>query len=120
MTKPSEYHKQGYNCAEAMIKAFNEKNNKNIPVSLGSGMGSGFTVGSMCGAIGAATLIIGAEKGRESEKELNEARKLTKELIDDIKEKYNTETCKDLKKNGISCAEIVEYTFESLNKILNY
>ncbi|MDP4146415.1 MAG: C-GCAxxG-C-C family (seleno)protein [Bacillota bacterium] len=117
MNKPSEYHKQGFTCGEAVIKAFNEKNNTNIPIGLGSGMGTGFTVGSVCGAVGAAAVIIGSLKGRESNEEQNEARGLTNKLIKDVREKYGSENCVDLKKNGISCAEIVEYTFENLNKI---
>ena len=44
MTKPSIYHSQGYNCAEANIKSYNEEVNTNIPVALGSGMGTGMTV----------------------------------------------------------------------------
>lgn len=118
MTKASEYHKQGFTCGEAMIKAYNEEHNANIPISLGSGMGTGFTVGSICGAVGAATVIIGALKGRESSDELNDARKYTKELMLAVKEKYGTEICRDLKKNGVSCAEIIDYTYECLNKIL--
>lgn len=119
MSKASEYHKQGYTCGEAIIKAYNEKNNTDIPVNLGSGMGAGFTVGSTCGAVGAAAVIIGYLKGRESNKEQNEARKLTKELMDDIRGKYSTETCKELKKNGVSCAEIIAHTSEKLDGILN-
>ncbi len=65
MPKPSNYHKQGLNCAESMIKSFNEEHNENIPVSLGSGMGSGMRVGSICGAVNAAAMIIGYLKGRE-------------------------------------------------------
>lgn len=38
MTKPSVYHSQGYNCAEALIKSYNEEHNTDIPVSLGSAM----------------------------------------------------------------------------------
>lgn len=119
MKKASEYHKQGFTCGEAIIKAYNEKNNTNIPVSLGSGMGTGFTIGSTCGALGAAAVIIGALKGRESDTELNEARALTNQIMKEVKEKYSTETCKDLKKKGISCAEIIDYSFENLNKVLN-
>lgn len=117
MTKPSEYHKQGFACSEAIIKAYNEENNTNIPISLGSGFGSGVTVGSLCGAIGAAVVIIGFLKGRESNDEENDARRYTKELMIKIKEKYGTEICRDLKKNGVSCAEIIDYTYETLNKI---
>lgn len=119
MNKASEYHKQGFTCGEAVIKAYNEKNNTNIPVGLGSGMGTGFTVGSVCGAVGAAAVIIGSLRGRESNTEQNEARALTNQLMKDVREKYGAETCKELKKNGISCAEIIEHTFESLNEIVN-
>lgn len=59
MTKPSEYHKQGYTCAEAIIKSYNEEHNTDIPVALGSGMGTGVTVGSLCGAVNAAVLVLG-------------------------------------------------------------
>ncbi|AKN31560.1 oxidoreductase [Clostridium carboxidivorans P7] len=118
MTKASEYHKQGFTCGEAMIKKYNEEHNTNIPVSLGSSMGIGYTIGSLCGAVGGAATVIGFLKGRESNHEVNEARKYTKELMINIKEKYGTELCRDLKKSGISCAEIIDYTYETLNKIL--
>lgn len=118
MVKAAEYHKQGYTCGEAMIKAYNEEHNTNIPINLGSGMGAGFTVGSVCGAVGAAAVIIGTLKGRESNDEINDARKYTRELMTAVNEKYGTEICKNLKKSGISCAEIIEYTYENLNKII--
>ncbi|HSQ87719.1 MAG TPA: oxidoreductase, partial [Romboutsia sp.] len=41
MTKPSTFHSQGFNCAESIIKSYNEEFNTDIPVSLGSAMGSG-------------------------------------------------------------------------------
>lgn len=118
MTKASEYHKQGFTCGEAIIKSYNEEHNTSIPISLGSSMGTGYTVGSLCGAVGAAAVIIGALKGRESNDQANDARKYTKELMMNIKERYGTELCRDLKKNGVSCAEIIDYTYETLNKIL--
>jgi C_GCAxxG_C_C family probable redox protein len=118
MTKASEYHKQGFTCGEAIIKSYNEEHNTNIPISLGSSMGAGYTVGSLCGAVGAAAVIIGSLKGRESNDETNDARKYVKELMINVKEKYGTELCRDLKKNGVSCAEIIDYTYETLNKLL--
>ncbi|MGO0807326.1 hypothetical protein ACTPEF_26065, partial [Clostridioides difficile] len=38
MTRPSIYHSQGYTCAEALIKSYNEEHNTDIPISIGSGM----------------------------------------------------------------------------------
>ena len=53
MEKKVKYTKGEFNCAETIIDAFNKNNSTSIPVSLGSGMGSGMTVGSLCGAINA-------------------------------------------------------------------
>ena len=119
MTKPSVYHSQGYNCAEALIKSYNEEHNTDIPVALGSGMGTGMAVGSLCGAVNAATMVLGFIKGRESNGEANEARAYAKELMSKVREKFNSEICADLKRNKISCAEIIDFSYEALNEILN-
>ncbi|MDV3426337.1 MAG: C-GCAxxG-C-C family protein [Bacillota bacterium] len=116
--RPSEYYKQGFTCGEAMIKAYNEEHNTNIPVSLGSGMGTGFTVGSVCGSVGAAAAIVGLVKGRENSDVPNEARKYTKQLMQDVREKFGTEICRELKQKNVSCNDIIEYTYEMLNKVL--
>ena len=49
----SKYHEKGFNCAESVIKAYNEEFNTDIPVCLGSGLGSGCGVASLCGAVNA-------------------------------------------------------------------
>ena len=68
MTEPSVYHSQGYNCAEALIKSYNEEHNTDIPIALGSAMGTGMSVGSLCGAVNAAAMIIGYVKGEKATK----------------------------------------------------
>ena len=118
MTKPSVYHSQGYNCAEALIKSYNEEHNENIPISIGSGMGTGMTVGSVCGAVNAAVVIIGFLKGRGNELEENQARQYSRALMSKVREKYNTEICVDLKRNKVGCEEIVNFTYEALNEVL--
>ncbi|MDU5106793.1 C-GCAxxG-C-C family (seleno)protein [Clostridium sp.] len=119
MTKPSVHHSQGYTCAEAIIKAYNEEHNTDIPVALGSGMGTGMTVGSICGAVNASAIIIGYLKGRENNERINEARGYSRELMNTVREKFNTEICKDLKKNKISCEEIIDFSYKSLNELIN-
>ena len=57
MTKPSVYYSQGYTCAEALIKSYNDEHNTDIPIALGSGMRVGMIVGSLCGAVNAATKL---------------------------------------------------------------
>lgn len=119
MTKPSEYHKKGYTCAEAIIKSYNEEHSTDIPVALGSGMGAGVTVGSLCGAVNASVLIIGYIKGRNSKLESNEARTYSKELMTRIREKYSSEICLDLKRSKVGCGEIIDFSYDALNDLLN-
>ncbi|MDF2884478.1 MAG: hypothetical protein K0R54_5045 [Clostridiaceae bacterium] len=116
MKKVTEFHKEGYNCAESIVKAINEEKGLNIPVSIASPFGGGMTVGATCGAITGTLMAIGAVKGRETGKEANETRKLTKELINKVKEKYGTFECLELKKNGVSCDEIIEYSYDILKE----
>lgn len=118
MTKPSVYHQQGYTCAEAIIKSYNEEHNTNIPVSLGSGMGVGMTVGSLCGAVNAAAMVVGFIKGREDSSISNEARSYSRELMTRVRAKYNTEICSELKRNKVSCGEIIDFSYEALNELL--
>ena len=118
MGKPSAYHSQGYNCAEAMIKSYNEEHNTNISISLGSGMGNGLTIGSLCGAVNAAIMIIGYVKGRDDKSKENEARKYSRELMTRVREKYSSEICLDLKKNKVGCGEIINFTYDELKEIL--
>jgi len=119
MTKPSVYHSQGYNCAESLIKSYNEEHHTNIPVSLGSGMGSGVTVGSLCGAVNAAAMIVGYIKGRENIGEANEARGYARELMKRVRGKFNSEICIDLKRDKVSCDEIIDFSYEALKDILD-
>ena len=119
MVKPSVYNSQGYNCAESIIKSYNEEFNTDIPVSLGSGMGSGMAVGSLCGAVNAAAMIVGYVKGRESNENTNEARGYARELMNRVRGKFDSEICAVLKKNKVSCAEIVDFSYEALNEVLD-
>lgn len=118
MKNAVEFHKEGYNCAESILKAINEEKKLGIPVSIASPFGSGMTVGSTCGGITGTLMAIGAVKGRETSKEPNETRKLTKEVINKVKEKYGTLECIELKKKGVPCDEIIEYTYDILKEYI--
>ena len=118
MTKPSVYHSQGYNCAEAIIKSYNEEFNTNIPVALGSGMGTGMAVGSLCGAVNGAVLVAGFIKGRDDSSAPNEARKFSKEILKKVRAQYESEICANLKKNKISCSEIIDFSYNALKEVL--
>ena len=114
MERVIEFHKEGYNCAESVLRAFNEETGLDIPVSMASPFGSGMTVGSTCGAITGTLMAVGALKGRNTSKEANQSRTLTKEVITKVQEKYGTIECIKKKKKGVSCDEIIEYAYSIL------
>ena len=102
----SKYHEKGFNCAESVIKAYNEEFNTDIPVCLGSGLGSGCGVASLCGAVNASNIIIGYVKGRNHEDESTKAKVYAKDL---------TTT---LKKDLVACREIMDFAYDSLKETL--
>lgn len=114
----SNYLNDGYNCAESLIKSYNENFNENIPLGLGSCMGGGLGIGSLCGAINAGIVIIGFLKGRNDNTEINIAKNYSKEFITIIKEKYSTDICRELKANKVTCGEIVDFSYNTLITIL--
>lgn len=109
MKKVLEIHQEGYNCAESIVKSVNEEKGLNIPVQVASPFGGGMSVGGTCGAVTGSLMAFGAAKGRDS-------RKLSRELINKVKEKYGTIQCIELKKKGVSCDEIIEYCYDILEK----
>ncbi|KGM94834.1 oxidoreductase [Clostridium novyi A str. 4552] len=116
MTKVLEYNKQGYNCAESIVKAFNEEEKINIPVSIASPFGGGMTVGGTCGAVIGALIVLGSLKGREDLDSQNESRTYTRKIMNKVQEKYGTFQCLELKKKGVSCSEIIEYAYSVLKE----
>jgi C_GCAxxG_C_C family probable redox protein len=116
MKKVIEFHREGYNCAESILKAFNEDTGSEIPIAIASPFGGGMTIGNTCGAITGTLMAVGALKGRNSSEEKNNSRVLTREIINKVKEKYGTLECIELKKKGITCDEIIEYAYNILNE----
>lgn len=119
MNRAVELHKEGYNCAEAVLKAISEDKKLNISISAATPFGAGMSVGTTCGAITGALMAIGAIKGRETNEEKNIARLYAKEVMSRINEKYETFECKELKRKGVSCAEIIEYTYEVVKEYID-
>lgn len=116
--KVSDYRKLGLNCAESVISAYNEDHGTSIPMSIASGMGGGFSSGSLCGAIAASVLVIGFVKGRDNADGSNEASAYTRIFMDKIQEKYGTNICRELKAKGVTCMEIEDFAYEVLNTVI--
>lgn len=118
MSKVLEYHKEGYNCCESLIKSYNDVADLNIPVCVGTPFGGGMAVAGICGAVTGALIVLGGLEGRNSAQEKNLTRIPTKEILNKFNEKYGTLQCKELKSRGISCDELIEFGYEVLQQYI--
>ncbi|WP_194192371.1 C-GCAxxG-C-C family (seleno)protein [Clostridium chrysemydis] len=118
MSKVSKYNDEGYNCAESIIKGINEDKGLNIPISIGTPFGTGMSTGNTCGAVVGAMIALGAVKGREDSAEANNTRLDSKELINEVIEKYGSIKCIELKKNGVLCNDIIDFSYEKIKELI--
>lgn len=97
-----QYHLQGNNCIESVLKTCNDTMNLQLPdvaIRMASGMGGGIgRSGCVCGALSGACLVIGALVGRltPDEKPLPEVYKYTSEFHDRFKEHFGATCCRAL------------------------
>ena len=42
-----------------------------------------------------------------------------RELMSRVRGKFNSEICADLKRNKVSCAEIIDFSYEALKEVLD-
>ena len=68
--KASARYKEGYNCAEAILRAFRDQLGLDIgdqSLRIASGFGGGLgQAGCMCGALSGAVMVLGLLQGRDS------------------------------------------------------
>ena len=101
--KAGEYFKQGFNCAEAVFRAYLELLPNDLPAdvariasTLGGGLGR---AGCSCGALTGSELVLGMLVGRDNQADdLNRVYQLSNELHDRFKEKFGSTCCRILNK----------------------
>ena len=114
----SDYFMEGLNCAESVIKAYNEEFGTDIPIRVASGLGGGCAVGNLCGAVNGACICASFAKGRDDIGQENPAKTYTKKIMQKTIEHYGTTECKSLKKDRVGCKEIVDFSYEALKEAL--
>ena len=114
----SDYFMEGLNCAESVIKAYNEEFGTDIPIRIASGLGGGCAVGNLCGAVNGACICASFEKGRDEVGEENPAKTYTKKIMQKTIDHYGTTECRALKKDRVGCKEIVDFSYEALKEAL--
>lgn len=92
-TNRAIYHfKEGYNCAESILKAMDHESD--IATAFGAGISR---KGSVCGAVTGGILVINLKYGRKSAKEDKEkAYKVALEYINEFEKEFGNITCYDL------------------------
>ena len=101
--RAAEYHKKGYNCAQAIVCAFCDKAGLDeetaFKVSEGLGLGVSDTYGT-CGAVTGMALIMGmANSCGDLEAPVSKADtyKKVRELNDSLRKKNGSTNCRELK-----------------------
>jgi len=112
--RAGNYFKEGFNCAEAIVKAFNELYNTPMDpnvVRMATGFGGGLGhAGCMCGALAGSAMILGVLKGRNDSSESRKpAYALTNEFHDRFESKFG----------GTCCRALNTYEFDSPEHLKN-
>ena len=55
---------------------------------------------------------------RESSEEKNNAREITQNLVKSVINEFGSIKCIDLKRNGISCDDIIEFAYNKVNDLV--
>ena len=127
--KAIELHSKVYNCAQAVLMAFEDKTGADsgmlMKLSEGFGGGMGTTYGT-CGALSGAIMLAGlknADGNTESPKTKGSTYKLDKELYKQFTELCGASICRELKgidtgKVLCSCDDCIRNGVEAAEKVL--
>ena len=128
MSKAKEFYlDENYNCAEAAWLGLNQdldKKEQAQGLKLASGFGGGAGTGSLCGALSGAIMGIGRWYGRElGGPRSDEAKGLTKALVEAFIAEFGSADCRDIKPKGDDyrsrCAEYVEFAVRKAEELMD-
>lgn len=115
---------QGYNCAETILRTFNDvldlQLGQNVRIAAGFGGGIGQT-GCVCGALNAAIMVINLLAGRQSGQEsIKPIYALTAEFHSLFTQKYGAACCRAIKakRQGAGCNDLIMQTASLLAEFI--
>lgn len=124
MNETQKNYENGYNCAQAILKTY--ENELNISsedlMKISQGLGAGMLMGETCGAVTASVMILGMKKSSGIVGD-SDSRKAVfadvKKFENMFKEKYCSLNCKTLKTEcKASCKNIVADSAEILKELI--
>lgn len=103
-TKAGDYYKSGHNCAESVLRTFNEMLQLGFPEEfyrIATGFGGGLgQAGCQCGGLSGGVMVLNLIKGRNDNKEDRmPAYKAAKELHHRFAERFGSTCCRALNPN---------------------
>ena len=116
-------HGQGYNCAQSVLAACGEYTgmDEKTALAIAGGFGGGMRCGEMCGAVSGALMAVGLccpyNDASDSEAKVKIAT-LAKALTRDFHDNFGCVRCLELKREGISCDELIAYEAAKAEKII--
>lgn len=111
--KVIENYQKGYNCAQAVLMAYAEKNNldKELILKMSVGLGFGMYSKETCGAVSAAIMILGLKYGNDNpgdRENIRDVFKKIKHFEKEFKEENKSFNCLELKtEHKIDCNDII-------------
>jgi C_GCAxxG_C_C family probable redox protein len=97
-------HNSGFNCCQSVFAAFSDEINldQKTALRIATSFGGGIRVGSVCGAVTGALMVLGMQKGHDSFNDLEEKQRANEITIDFI-ERYRRSV------GHIECKEILGF-----------
>jgi C_GCAxxG_C_C family probable redox protein len=126
--KAIELHEKGYNCAQAVLCAFDDKTGieHDVLYRLAEGFGSGMgNKKNTCGALSGAVILAGlkSSSGDCNNPTKKDTYKLVSKIADIFEAKCLTFNCRDIKgidtgNPTISCGECIKTAVEAVSSVL--
>lgn len=123
--RATKYYKQGYNCAETIVRAANDEYNLGLSedaMRMCGGFGGGMGCGKACGALCGGICAISSQLIETSAHETPELRKKCQKLVSAFNRILGDTECKNLmiryKKPDIGCLDTVLMGCEALESVM--
>ena len=113
-------HAAGYNCAQSVLISAENRTHftKEEAAAIASGFGGGARCRELCGAISGAVIAFGRVSQR-SGRSVSEIAVLQKTFINEFQSRFGALRCADLKSNRIPCDEIIAFSADVLDRLLD-
>lgn len=110
------YYRQGYNCAQCILKAAEERyniNTSNQCVNSCNAIGGGFGIGGMCGVLIAAIMVFGIMFDMEK------AMQLRLRLLTEFNQKYKSINCSAISPKVPCCENVIKDVCIIMEKLIS-